>query len=85
MLSEGKGPTSFIKMRVQPVISQSSRLNIDATYHAYQKSSPLVDPVSQIKKMYSRDVQYKDLKKSCIHAIYHKSRHYLTLMTVSGL
>ncbi len=33
------------------------------------------------KVMYSRDIQYIYLKKSCIHAIYHKSRHYLTLMT----
>ena len=31
--------------------------------------------------MYSRDIQYIDLKKSCIHVTYHKSRHYLTLMT----
>ncbi len=34
------------------------------------------------KVMYSRDIQYIDLKKSCIHVTYHKSRHYLTLMTV---
>ncbi len=32
--------------------------------------------------MYSCDIQYIDLKKSCIHATYHKSRRYLTLMTV---
>ncbi len=35
--------------------------------------------------MYSRDIQYIDLKKSCIHATYHKSRHYLTLMTDIGI
>ena len=34
--------------------------------------------------MYSHDIQYLDLKKSCIHATYHKSRHYLTLMTDNG-
>ncbi len=33
--------------------------------------------------MYSGDIQYIDLKKSCIHATYHKSRHYLTLMTAN--
>ncbi len=34
--------------------------------------------------MFSHDIQYMDLKKSCIHATYHKSRHYLTLMTDYG-
>ncbi len=69
-------------------IHQSLRLNNDATYHAYQKSCPLVGAESQTttiafdKVMYSRDIQYLYLKKSCIHATYHKSRHYLTLMTV---
>ncbi len=34
------------------------------------------------KVMYSHDLPTIDLTKSCIHVTYHKSRHYLTLMTV---
>ena len=33
------------------------------------------------KVMYSCDLTTIDLTKSCIHATYYKSRHYLTLMT----
>ncbi len=32
------------------------------------------------KVLYSRDLTTIDLTKSYIHATYHKSRHYLTLM-----
>ncbi len=37
------------------------------------------------KVMYSHNIQYRDLKKSCIHVTYHKSCHYLTLMTVDSI
>ncbi len=37
------------------------------------------------KVMYSRDLTTIDLTKSCIHVTYHKSRHYLTLMTGNGI
>ena len=33
------------------------------------------------KVMYSHDLTTIDFTKSCIHATYDKSRHYLTLMT----
>ncbi len=45
------------------------------------QSHKLKTTIAFDKVMYSRDIQYIYLKKSCIHTTYHKSRHYLTLMT----
>ena len=45
---------------------------------------PKTTTIDLTKVMYSRDLPWIDLTKSCIHATYHKSRHYLTLMTVEN-